>query len=59
MGKFLGSGIGFGEFKYAGEARNILRNSVIATAVLRVAGWFVSYFVLMHAVQQCFVGDER
>ena len=48
----------FWEFNYAGQARNFFRNSVIETVVLRVAGWFVFSFVLMHAVQ-CFVGDKR
>ena len=42
-----------------GEARNFFRNSVIeTTVVLKVAGWFVFSFVLMHAVQ-CFVDDKQ
>ena len=33
--KFLGSGTGFREFNYAGEAREIFSNSVLETGVLR------------------------
>ena len=48
---FLGSGIGFGEFNYASEARESILNSVIETGVVKVAGWLVGWsvcsFVLM------------
>ena len=38
---FLGSGAGFGEFNYAGEARNYFRNSAIETVVLRAQCYFM------------------
>ena len=38
---FLGSGAGFKEFTYAGEAHEIFSSSVIETGVLRVACWLV------------------
>ena len=43
----LGSGTDFGEFSYAGEARERFRNFVIETGVMRVAGF-----------NCCFVGSS-
>ena len=39
--KHFGSGTGFWQFNYAGEAREIFSNYVIETGVLRVSGWLV------------------
>ena len=56
-GIFLGSGTGFWEFNYAGEAREIFPNFVTETAVLRFASWLVGclFFCVdvVDGAQQC------
>ena len=57
LAKYLGSGTGFWQFNYAGEAREIFSNYVIETGVLRVSGRLVGcvFFCVdaMDDAQQC------